>query len=531
MPLLVAAVLLAGVFATAIVITPITFDTMHLADTLFIANGGWRVFNGLTPAVDYENFYGGIIDQIVATSFWLFGARIRALDYAMLLMFVVVATIAAAAVWQRLSPFGAAMLLAILATVGLTRAPLEEWTALTELVSAHSFFYNRFGLGLSLMAAVVALVPARRQATEVTGGLAAGLALALACLSKSSFAAMVPAVLLALALQSRWSVLVATAAGLVAGFLALDPLAQRFLNSASYIAGSVTATSDFSGLIFKAVRVVLSHPLPLTAAVAALAAVTFACENRRWLWLLAALGVFGALAAVSLSMGQFGLIGHQIVPICAIMAIAASERPGQGPGVVMAPARTIAAVLVVAFTAPHLLNTMAVTASALGRHDEVLIDSGPMAGYLHRYNSFRDLAGPGAPHDTLINAAAADVAARGEVVREAEYLVFVDGLRALEGLGDMSGRQIVSDNLISFEFAVGAKPAPSFPTWPGVTSPELVDPNLLINVDLVMILRYDGGSTTEFLRAQMSEDYVLCIVSAVWEVHARRNSDVRGCDG
>jgi hypothetical protein len=326
-------------------------------------------------------------------------------------------------------------------------------------------------------------------------------------------------------------VLVATAAGLVAGFLALDPLAQRFLNSASYIAGSVTATSDFSGLIFKAVRVVLSHPLPLTAAVAALAAVTFACENRRWLWLLAALGVFGALAAVSLSMGQFGLIGHQIVPICAIMAIAASERPGQGPGVVMAPARTIAAVLVVAFTAPHLLNTMAVTASALGRHDEVLIDSGPMAGYLHRYNSFRDLAGPGAPHDTLINAAAADVAARGEVVREAEYLVFVDGLRALEGLGDMSGRQIVSDNLISFEFAVGAKPAPSFPTWPGVTSPELVDPNLLINVDLVMILRYDGGSTTEFLRAQMSEDYVLCIVSAVWEVHARRNSDVRGCDG
>lgn len=521
----------------AILATQIVYETMHLGDTLFILNGGWRFQQGLLPGIDYESFYGGMVEQILALSFELFGPSIRALDYGVLLQFAAVMMLSAAGMVGRVSRLTALALTALLATTMLTRAPLEEWTALTELTAAHSFSYNRLGLSLCFVALFVALLRAPTRPLELLGGVITGGALAGAMLSKSTFAVFVPPVFIALALQRRGIGLGMTALGLLATFLLLDPLAQRFLGTYTYTLKCVAADASmggFTGAIVKTLREVLTHAIAVAAVIAGLAIAWSARVNGRWAWLASALVMIAALGAVCVTMGPFGLIGHQVVTVGALILLVCYERVRREGAAGLLATKVLALIMLLAIVLPHLANSLLVTAAAYVKRDELLIREGPMAGYLLRYNAVRAEAAvlaKGTPtRNDIMAVTASRIASTGRVTGEETYPVFVDGLDALFRLGEMQKHGIIADNLYSYEFALGAEPVPGYPLWPRLTSPEItLTDKLPSNVDITMILRYGAGQFGSLLRKRMGEDFSLCIKTPIWEIYVRRDAGITKC--
>jgi len=82
---MILAALLMGLIA---LFTPIAYDTDHFGDTLFILDAGWRVHLGLTPTVDFNYFYGGVVAQVIAWAIGLFGPSAKAYDFAMGILFL-----------------------------------------------------------------------------------------------------------------------------------------------------------------------------------------------------------------------------------------------------------------------------------------------------------------------------------------------------------------------------------------------------------------------------------------------------------
>ena len=148
------------IYMISLIVTPIVYDTMHLTDTLFMLNSGWRVSLGLQPGIDYDTFYSGLTSRYLALSYGLFGFNVRALDMAVLLQYATLMPLVFMATVGRVNLLTFSAVAAVVATTVLTRAPMEEFTALTRMMSAHSFSYNRFGLALCLISLLAVLLPA-----------------------------------------------------------------------------------------------------------------------------------------------------------------------------------------------------------------------------------------------------------------------------------------------------------------------------------------------------------------------------------
>ena len=85
------ALVLAAVLAGLVALVPVVYDTLHVTDTTFMAQAGRWVLDGAVPGVDFEHFYGGMHEWFVAQGLRLSSGHIKALDYAPVLQFGVVA--------------------------------------------------------------------------------------------------------------------------------------------------------------------------------------------------------------------------------------------------------------------------------------------------------------------------------------------------------------------------------------------------------------------------------------------------------
>lgn len=515
----------------AVLAMPIIYDTMHLGDTLFLLNEGRRVLLGLAPGVDYQSFYGGLAPWFLSLSFRVFGLEVRAIDLVVLLHLAVVLPLALIVLRRRAGQFTTLAMMALLATCLLTRAPLEEYVALIQPVSAHSFSYNRLGLAFSLVSLLFVLLPTRPDRNEeMLGGLASGAALGMALLCKWSFAIMPPFVLLALALQRRWTACLSLLAATVLCWFLFDPFGRQFLGTLAYMQAAAAAADGLgglSGLIFKSVNTILSHvPVLLAMGVGIVVAARALHPRERIGWLAAAVVMVAAFGAACLVMGPFGLIGHQILPVAAAILLICFERARQREDAGEPVQKVLALIVLFAFLLPHLANTMAITATGFAKRDEALIAEGPMKGYLQRYdagNAREDLR-------AVIAYAADRIAADKAVARPMEYPVFVDGLSALSHLGDLSRHGVIADGLFNYEFAVGSAPVLDYPLWPRPSSPELrATTGIPAEADIVMILRHDAGALGSILRKRMGAAFVPCLQTGIWSVFARTGANVEGC--
>ncbi len=517
------------IYVVSLVSMPIVYDTLHLVDTLFMLNSGWRVSLGLKPGIDYDTFYSGLTSRYLALSYWLFGPNVRALDLAVLLQFATLLPLAFLAVAGRVGWLSLSVIAAVLATAVLTRAPMEEFVSISQMLSAHSFSYNRLGLALCLIPLLAILLPAGTRRQENLAGLAAGVAIAMALMSKWSFITVLPPAIIALLLQRRWPTLMAFLIGLILAALLLDPTGQQFLGTFSYVmaaAGAEEGMGGISGLLFKTQRVLLNHIFVVVAVIAALAWTLRALPANRWGWGLSVLIMLAGMGAVCLSMGPFGLVGHQILPVAVIFLVIFFEQVNRHDPTNDLPNRALMVIMAIGLILPHVGNAMLVTAAAFGNRDEGLIVEGPMAGYVQRYSD----AVPGQSIDRINADVAVKISREGAVTRALEYPAFADGLAALQSLSLQGKHGIISEDKFNFEFAVSAPPVTEFPLYPRLTSPELNGQTRIPEeADILMLLRQGGTPIGNLLRGWMGDDFELCLQTPIWEIYTRIGSEVTGC--
>lgn len=515
----------------ALLAMPIVYETKHLGDTLFLLNEGWRVYLGLKPGVDFGSFYPGLAAHFIALSYALFGLSVRAVNIAPLLQLAVILPLAGVVLYRRCEAFSFMATMALIATCLLTRAPLEDQIALTDLASAHSFSYNRLGLACCLILALLVLLsPRAASRDEWLAGAAGGLALALALTSKWSFVLLVPAVLLALVLQRRHAAILGLVAVGVLGWMALDPLGRQLFGSAAYMQVVARAESMFGGLggvVYKSLLMFLWHLWAFLILGITLVKATLTLPGRaRWVWLASAVLVGGAIGGNLLVMGSFVIVGHQVLPVLAAMSIACLEQTRGRDTALRSLQRTLAAVLAAAFLLPHLTNSLLTTTAAFKNRNQVLIADGPMRDYLQRY----DYGSLPPNREKILAEAAATVAQVGTIPSDMQYPVFVDGLSALQRLGDLSNIGIVSDGLVNFEFALGARPVVGFPLWPRLSSPEISGSDRIPNeADIVMVLRHGVGPFGEVLKERMGDQFRPCLSAAIWDVFVRQGTALSAC--
>ncbi len=422
----------------------------------------------------------------------------------------------------------------VLITILATRVPIEKFPILGGVISAHSFSYNRLGLALILVPTLLVLLPRISiRNMELLAGSAAGIALVLALLTKWSFAPVLPALAMALLVQRRWAALASMFASLVVVGMLLDPLAERwigttryFFNLAQAAQGTAESFGALPGLIMKTLRLALAGLVSVLAAIAAmLAACKLHTSPLRWIG--AAVLMVGGAASTLVAMGDLTMVGHQVIPLTAVVMLACYEqfRWKQVAGVVAY--RVFAIVLVLAFLLPHLLNSVLLTAVAYEKRQEPLISEGPMAGYLADYATSVPDASPAG----IIEKAAAEFREQGALSDQVEYLAFVNGIQALRRLGDLSDRGVISGSLLGFEYASGSKPVAAYPLWPRLSSPEFAElDHLPDDVDVVLLLRTETDPLGELLLSMMAANFELCLQSGFWDIYLRREGNRNGCE-
>lgn len=482
------------------------YDTDHLSDTLFLAGAAWRSYEGLTPAVDFGYFYGGILEDGLAMTMRLLGHGVFAFDHFTLLLTLGLGVAVVLILRRGMSHVGLAAVILVITVLMLTRHPLEYDHAVSTVVSTHSFLYNRFGLAVVVIAGMYVALPSITRNAELVGGVIVGLLVGLAALIKPTFAILAPTVIAGLMLQRRWSALTGAAAGMVGVILWLDPQLARWRGALAYsmeqIGDDRAARLDY--VLLKAVRGPLVQPL---ATFLAVMAVGYLLVRR--VSVTASLGMLlVAIAGIGMTATMGGHIGQVILPITIMISLATAEIADQRGLEQQRPLQILAFCMVAALALPHAANLLAAAVDGAHKQEELLLTQGPYARYLSM---------PYGPEDSM---------------PVSQYQMFADGVAELSAMGDASRWGIIADQGISFEYALLAKPVPSYPLWQRATAPELAANRPLgREVDIVMLGRSDPAvSLRDVLTGKMGDDFLPCRTSKYWDIYVRQGQNIPGCD-
>lgn len=485
------------------------YDTDHFGDTLFMLGAGWRVHEGLTPATDFGHFYGGVLEQGLGLSMKLLGPGVFSFDYFTLLLTLVLGGLAWLALHRQMSAAGLAALGLLIAVLLLTRYPLENGQAIHRVVSTHSFLYNRFGLAIVVIAGLFAALPGPDRRAEILGGIILGALAAVVMLVKPTFAILVPALLLGLLIQGRWSALAGLLAGLVLALLALDPVLARWQASFAYAQAHVGQQDDSNlrALIRKAVQVPMAQPIALALSLAAVGYLLW--QRRRIAAVLALLVVAAAGVGMTATMGGNGNLGQLALPIALLVGLAAAEIATRDGLPQAAALRAMAFCALAGFALPHMANLLAAAAEGYRERGALLIAQGPYSRYLSQPDELPENF-PGVT----------------------QYQLLAEGVEVLSAMGDAAQWGIVADQGVSFEHALLARPVPGWPLWQRLTAPEFVSGvPMPTQADVVLLGRNDSDpALRRRILDKMGEDFAPCRSSAHWDIHVRRSSNIPGCD-
>jgi len=351
-------------------------------------------------------------------------------------------------------------------------------------------------------------ISARSRFWDIFVGVIVGLLCVLVALVKPTFVVLLPAVLLGLLIQMRWSALCSVCLGIVIGALVIDPGFGRFQAAFAYAQASVGARPDsrISFLIVKAIRAILAQPVALTLTLWGIVTL-FLAAPRRWQALLGIIIVAGGGVGMTATMGGGAVVGQLALPIMLMTLMVCAARAERDALHIHPLLTNFVIILITAFSLPHFGNLIASTLEGWQRRGDVKIVEGPFQTYL-------------------------SIPARSQA-KATQYDMLADGITALRGLDDLSTWGIVADNNVSFEFALTTRPVPGYPLWPRPSAPELADDiPLPVEVDLILFGRDAQIDTTigPILRAKMGPRFALCKRSDYWDIYVRTTRRPNLCD-
>lgn len=536
-----AAIVMIALTAGAFGLVPVVYDTLHLQDTMFLADIGWRVYSGADPVTDFEHLYGGVMARTIALAYELAGPRIKALDYAALILWAGVMALLGVVAVRRVDAFMAAATAALVSAVLFARQPFEATFHVHEANAAHSFVYNRFGTGAMIVLGLFAIVPARVRGVEWAAALIAGVACFVLALTKSTFMLVAPAVAIALLIQARWVSAGLAALGFAGAAVVLDPGLRLIVASLEYNAAFRGAGMSLGQSVEKAIDVVLAHQMSIIFFLIVAASFVLRGEGPARRAGLAGLVLAAAMGATAVSMGAHWITGQQALPLLGGLCLALwahARRAGADRRTIAgahhrAIAGAVAGGLVLVVVVPHMAVTLVTAYDAMRHRDLALIEAPPLSAYLARSDDFADELSAAHrtadPSQRLAEAAHQRLRRGGEVSSGVDYALLVDGLSALDALGDVAEHGIVSDGGYSFTFGMQSRPVLGFPTWPETGSPEIQPGRALPDdVDIVMLTRPVPRFITPLLREKMGA-FRECRRSTLWIFYVREGVTFPGC--
>lgn len=484
----------------------IFIDTDHEPDTLFILGAAWRAHEGLTPAVDFGYFYGGILESGMAATMRVLGHTAFVFEYFSAFIAILLSVVFYLAFRSRISVSALGLLILSSSVLLLTRHPLEYHSIGSGVVSTHSFFYNRFGLVALLAAGLFVGLPSQKRGADLVSGALIGALVALASLVKPTFTILLVGTIAGLLVQSRWHAVVALLGGVLAVVLMVDPQLARWRGAIAYTSAQVAEErgAQLGYLLTRVFRVPLAQTLATLLAVGAIGYVLRTPVSRP-----ALLGVMiVALAGVGMTVTMGGAPGQLALPITIVLALAAAEWAERTKLGYRWPLQYIAVAITLSLALPHAANLVGVAVLGRQRAQLSLVKTGPYAGYV-------------AVEPLNFGAS-----------RRPEYEMFADGIVQLNMMGDPSRWGIIADQGMTFEYALLAKPVPGYPLWQRRTAPELAAGRPLPpGADVVMLGRQNlAVSLRDLLTEKMGDRFRRCRTSDYWEVFVRRDLAVSACN-
>lgn len=517
-------------------LVPLVYDTIHLQDTLFFAELGWRVLNGAVPTVDFNHFYGGVVAQYVAWAFACFGVTVKSVDYAFVMMAATAMGLAALVSLRRITLLSFLALSTIVVASCLARVPFEELTAIQRPTSGHSFVYNRFASALAVILTVFALVPAPGRLLDALAGVACGVAAYLIVLIKPTFVPFLPAFLLALVLMQRWVALGAALVGLALSVTLIDPMGARVMAAFDYAVASAGIRVSTGDLMLKTIAVFLVQPMPLLFVLLALIVTARIGGRSSVAFVIAALGLTVGFAGMTATMGWRGSIGQQALPflsgICVVFYEWARRRSPDGSSPVRF-LQLISVCVVMSFSLPQLGQSVLGGLVGNLRQPLLLLQDTPLGTYLAWSDEFVTLSGgqirkPMALDDQVASAKA-HLEAGKKINVGVEYTMIADGVRLLQNVPDIQSMGLGGDYGV-FSFAMQTQSVLGYPVWVATNSPELA-PGLPLpdGVDVMMIRRVNANEMSFQLLDKMENIFVPCASSTLWTMYLRTGLDATFC--
>ena len=513
-------------------LTPILFDTRHVSDTLLLGSLGFRVYNGYHPVADFQHFYGGLTAYYVALTMHLFGTHIKVLDYALVLQFISAAALAKVVTINRASSRVSWALILLIALCILNRTPLEENY---RQVYTHSYTYNHMGLAIIVSLMIYSLLPSDSKKTEYIVSFLCGVSAFVLSLLKPTFVVFLPAVFLALVLQSRFYSAATFFIGLLACFIFIDPFATKLISSFSYAVEMTNDRVGISGLLSKFSKLMLGQAFQIS-----LVLVSFWLAHRNISKitrcnLLAIAGLFIAGNTVVVTMGELGQISRQLAPLVIVLSLVALEYSEELGQKIELFVKFVSIVIFSAFIIPQLYFGAVMVSHSLNFENDPKIKSGPLKNYI----AIDPKASPVTIHslESLQNISEKIAIDQENYLTGSrfntnlDYLSLVEGINILKKIDGIQNFGIISTSAISFEYALRSQPVLDYPLWPTTSSPEVLSKRLFNeNVDIVMFGKYHDQVTRENIIRKMGENYSLCNETTFWKIYSRKSSAVQNCN-
>ena len=482
----------------------IQYDTNHFADTFFLLGAAWRIQEGLTPVIDFGHFYGGFVSESLSWTMFKFGTHASVFYVYSIVVSSVLAICTYLFSKDRVSPLGLSCLLLVIFTLIMTRYPLEFNDPIIRVTSTHSFFYNRFAQAAMIAVSVFVFFRAKSNNQELLLGFIAGLIVASVCLTKSTFAVVMPGVFIALFISWRWFAAGGTLIGMAVLVLLLDPSFQRFFGSLSYALSHVGESNSVMGLIRKSVQILLYQPLALSAALITLAI----CIRHKaiQLTLISSVAFAGSVIGMTATMGGNGSLGQLALPTLIAFCVGCAELARKEAVVGATAVQSISLVLVLPFALPHVANMAGASLEGYARQSQRLIHDGPYDRYLSLPEN------------------------RGKSDQATQYEMLAEGMTILRSLGDPSDWGIIADAGLTFEHPLLSRPVAGYPLWQRVTAPEFAPGRALSEeIDIILLSRGQGSPVGDIIREKMTNVFSICALSENWEVYANQRLALPSC--
>jgi hypothetical protein len=512
-------------------LAPVSYTTWGFPDSLFTLNTGYLMYNGKIPNIDFPYFYGGFDAALDALSFKMFGVTAKALDFSIVIFYLLAVALFYLTMFRRISPLSFFTSFVALSAIVFTRSPFEAPLQYSE--QSYVMFYNRIGWALSFIVALYPFGSALDRKRNFISNIALSICAFIILLTKSPFFLFVLFSCAFLFLKDRRTdailILIMVCIFVLITSLSINdgykifyrPLVELWL-------GAKSQESSKFNTIHK-LEFISVYNLFSIASVALPAAVVSMYGKKESIINIAAVGVlivFGIMVGSTTGGMRMEYVSIPILAAGAIIAIEHAQSFRLRNPAQMNFAIALLCLFVAGFAVPHLLNSHVGTAKGWTRVGKAIFPAGP----LHNLVVESDVGTRGS--EFANKADATDYISRRNALEHGiawlnEYqwqFIVSDGIDLAMTVNDIERKKVISFYPSVFPFALRSEPVSSFPLYPGSMKSYIRNSSELPqDIDIVMVLRDDASNEIYLhFKNSLEKNFILAGQSTLWDLYSRR---------